>query len=100
MTNINFTLEQIQIMVEKTLNLNWTDRIVFTHEPKGYHSADLYWDFMPMKPKYLYLRNDKDKAFLAKVQVTNDRFVINLNGDIIDVTEEWLQLLNKNQQTL
>lgn len=97
MTKLNFTLDQIQYIVEKTLNLKWIDRIVFNYAPKGYHSADLYWDFGPMKPKYLYLRNDKDKRFLAKVQVTNDKFIINFNGDIIDATEHWLTLLGQQQ---
>ena len=100
MTNINFTLDQIQQIVEKTLNLEWTDRVIFNHEPKNYHSADLYWDFGPMKPKYLYLRDKKDKRYLAKVHITNDKCVINLNGDITDVTNDWLELLNKNQQSL
>ncbi len=100
MDKINFTLDQIQYMVEKTLNLKWTDRMIFNHEPRGYYSADLYYDFTFGKPKYLYLRNDKDKRFLAKVQVTNDKFIINLNGNIINATEDWLQLLNQNNQTL
>ena len=94
---INFTLDQIQQVVETTLHLKWTDRIIFNHEPRGYHSADLYYDFAPMKPKYLYLRNDKDKRFLAKVHATNDKFIINFNGDIIDATSKWLTVLGRQQ---
>ena len=97
MTKLNFTLDQIQQLVEKELNLQWTDRIVFNHEPRCYRSADLYYDFAFGKPKYLYLRNDKDKRFLAKVQVTNDKFIINFNGYIIDATEHWLTLLGQQQ---
>lgn len=96
MVNLNFTLDQIQQLVERELNLKWTDRIVYSHNPQGYHSADLYWDFAFGKPKYLYLRNDKDKRFLAKVQVTNDKFIINLNGDIIDATAHWIEILSQN----
>ena len=99
MDKINFTLNQIQQLIEQELNLKWTDRIIFNHESRGYHSADLYYDFGSKKPKYLYLRNDKDKRFLAKVQVDDKRFIINFNGDIIDASEHWQEILGQ-QKTL
>ena len=96
---INFTLAQIQQLVEQELNLKWTDRMVVNIDPRSYHSANLYWDFVYDKSTYLYLRNDKDKRFLAKVKVDNEQFIINFNGKIIDATEHWLEIIGQ-QYTL
>ena len=87
-------LDKIQQVIEENLDLKWIDRTIYNHNTRVYRTADIF-DFADDKHTYVYLQDAKKKAYLAKVVLNNEKFIINLNGLKVDVSEHWQELLNE-----
>lgn len=92
--DLNFTVEQVKQVLEEALDLIWIDKLRYNHKTKCYHTATIT-DFKINRYIYAYLINNKRKAYLAKIQVDNEKFLINVNGMKIDATEHWQEILGK-----
>lgn len=91
-------LDKIQIVLEENLDLIWMDRTVYNHNTKVYRTADIF-DFEDNRHTYVYLRDKKNKAYLAQVVLNDTKFIINLNGVKIDVSDHWQELLSQQLVT-
>ena len=87
-------LNKIQEVLEENLDLKWIDKLVYNHNTKYYHTADIF-DFCPNRTTYVYLRDNKNKSYLAKVVLNDAKFIINMNGVKIDVSAHWQELLQE-----
>lgn len=87
-------IQKIKEVLEENLGLIWTDRLVFNHHTKCYRSADMF-DFRSGRSTYVYLRDKKNKSYLARVVLTDESFIINLNGIKVDASEHWKELLSQ-----
>ena len=87
-------LDKIQIVLEENLDLIWVDRTIYNHNTRVYRTADIF-DFKDDRHTYVYLRDSKNKAYLANVVLNDEKFIIKLNGAKIDVSEHWRELTNQ-----
>ena len=87
-------LNKIQQVLEENLDLQWVDKIVYNHNTKCYRTATVL-DFCPDKPTYAYLKDKKNNAYLARVKLNDESFIIKMNGMTIDASEHWQELLSE-----
>lgn len=87
-------LDRIQQVLEENLDLIWENRLVYNYYDKTYHSADMF-DFGYNKSTYVHLIDNKNKGYLARVKLNSQKFVIDLNGMKIDVSDHWQELSSK-----
>lgn len=91
-------LDKIQQVLEENLDLIWVDRTIYNHHTKIYRTADIF-DFADNRHTYVYLRDSKNKGYLARVILNDEKFIINMNGMKIDVSEHWKELLSEELVT-
>jgi len=88
-------LNKIQTVLEENLDLVWVDRTVYNHHTKIYRTADIF-DFENDRHTYVYLKDSKNKSYLARVVLNDEKFIITMNGMTIDASEHWLELLSED----
>lgn len=88
-------LDKIQEVLEESLNLEWVDRLVYEPAHNYFHTAEVF-DFTDNSTTYVYLENDKRKAFRAQIKLNNEQFIIRMNGMKIDASEHWKELIVEN----
>ena len=84
-------LNNIQTVLEENLQLKWVDRLIYNPANNFYRTAELF-DFADNTITYVYLQNNKHKAFRARVLLNKEKFIIRMNGMEIDVSEHWQEL--------
>ena len=92
-------LNKIQEVLENALGLIWSDRIVYSHSTKIYHTATIF-DFEPGKATYAHLQDKNHKRYLARVVVDETSFIINMNGMKIDASEHWQEVYGSQLQPI
>ena len=92
-------LNKIQQVLEKSLGLIWVDRLIYSHSSKIYRTAHIF-DFEPGKATYAHLQDEKHKSYLARVEIDENGFVININGMKIDASEYWEEIISGQSQLM
>ena len=87
-------LNKIQTVLEENLDLIWIDKTVYNHHTECYHTAGAF-DFENDRHTYAYLKDNKNKSYLARVVLNDEKFIITMNGMTIDASEHWLELLSQ-----
>ncbi|MBQ8430704.1 MAG: hypothetical protein IJX26_02010 [Clostridia bacterium] len=94
----NYSIKDIQDFLSEELSLKW-ERLIRIEDKQRFRTARLEdFEYNPT----LYLTNEKDKSYLAKVRITNDEFIFKTLGDSkIDASIFWKEFLEfrKAQKT-
>ena len=87
-------LEKIQQVIEESLGLKWTDRIVFNRITKTYRTVDES-DFWLNKPTYVHLLDNKKASYIARVEIGREKFIIKISGMTVDASEFWQEIIQE-----
>ena len=85
----------IKEVLEENLDMAWKDKMVYSHHSKEYRNVNMLMDFQNDRTTYVRLEDKKKKGHMAKVKLTNESFVIEIDGVKIDVSDHWQELLSQ-----